>query len=743
MIRHDTRAQSVQIGAILVFAIAVLAFTSWQTFIIPEQNADVEFTHNQEVQQQLIDLRTTLNTMGDSTTKPATVNLGTQYPSRFLFVNPSPPTGTIQSAGTTDPAYNLTIQNATPVNPDAQQLWAELGPTDTTTASFNTGAITYTPNYNEYQSAPQTVYENSLLHNTFGQNSSLAVTDQSLITDNRITVTTLNGTLDKTQVDTASLDFQPLSTQTRTLQLTPTNGPLTLTFPTRLALTEWQSLLGDNYTVTRTNNSFTNSQRVYTIQIQSQQTDPDTPYQLQLAKIGIGTDTTQPSPAYLTTLTDTNPAQISLTDVYEFTVETRDAYNGPTANTHINATVSDQDGSLTPNQATTGPNGQLTFQYSPSTTGTAQINLSITDGYSPTPTHNPQSPANITLDVTITPPQTGPGNNSTAGAGGGLESTYDENSPQETFSVPNGRLTQITCTDQFILSDGSPATRPNGDGDIIRFSGSLTNTKNEQYTIDIQLARKIDGSNDWNKKLVRIFDREAQNTVTAVLTRTAAARIYTGSSTDVLNLSNYDNAGTGSGSFSSVVQNIQNLATGSEVTWQTSQITGRLTAAFKCDPSATPPSSGISVLGGSTPNTESTALKFTTQVASGTTRTITGINITTPGRQNDKVDDIKQLKRKGQSSEIRLTAIPTNGVNKSGSLRRNVKLDGTNYSLDTNAVFSNGARIRADLGEFNNGNAGLTYKIASSAANADVVVTFLLRNNAPFRVPLRVTNVNT
>lgn len=180
----------------------------------------------------------------------------------------------------------------------------------------------------------------------------------------------------------------------------------------------------------------------------------------------------------------------------------------------------------------------------------------------------------------------------------------------------------------------------------------------------------------------------------------------------MLDLSTYKDPDTGQDSFSNFINRTRNLEADSPVVWQTSRMTGRVNVTLDCDPPPAPPASGVKTVDGTTPSSESSALEFDIQVASGSTKTITDVNITTPGNQNDNVKSSWQLKRTGQKKEARLIVSNTNGVNQSGGLKQNIKLDGTKYQLDTNAVFSDGAVLDVDMGEMKNGNVKLKYNLA-------------------------------
>jgi hypothetical protein len=161
------------------------------------------------------------------------------------------------------------------------------------------------------------------------------------------------------------------------------------------------------------------------------------------------------------------------------------------------------------------------------------------------------------------------------------------------------------------------------------------------------------------------------------------------------------------------------------------------------EPSSTPSGDEVSTVSGTTPDGESSALEFDMQVDSGATVTVTNITIATPGTQNSNVQDATQLRRTGNDDdEVRLTVSDTSGVNQSGSLKKNVKLDTTKYQLDTNAVFSDGTVLSADMGEID-GNVKWKYDLIDSKNNADVIVTFYFDDNTQFQAYLRVTNVNS
>ncbi|PSQ49076.1 hypothetical protein BRD19_04770, partial [Halobacteriales archaeon SW_7_65_23] len=237
----DERAQAIQIGAVLLFGILILFLSLYQAFVVPDQNEEIEFNHNQQLQQQLTELRSNVILMpGSTATRASSVDLGIRYPSRAIFVNPGPASGTLRTVGTENPQVNVNITNATAVDDagETRDFW------NGTALSFETGAIEYRPGYNLYQGAPRTVYEHSVLYNHFEREAvTQAVTGQTLVDGSRITVIAVDGSLTENRVDTLSVDVDPISTRTRVVELDGADDPVTLQLATGLSEAEWNDIL--------------------------------------------------------------------------------------------------------------------------------------------------------------------------------------------------------------------------------------------------------------------------------------------------------------------------------------------------------------------------------------------------------------------------------------------------------------------------------------------------------------------
>ncbi|MFC4541603.1 carboxypeptidase regulatory-like domain-containing protein [Halosolutus amylolyticus] len=214
----DERAVTIQIGAVLLLAIAFSALALYQVNAVPQQNERVEIDHNDRVRGDLVELRDSiLNTGTTGGTQGVPIELGTQYESRVTAVNPPHPTGTVR---TIEPESNVTIEE-----PDGSDH------------EFGTRQLVYEPDYNEYTSAPRTVVEHGFVYNRFDE-TNVSVGSQQLIGDERISIVLLDGTVNERSTGTASVSVESLD-RVRTTTLEPDTR---ITLPTRSA-ERWEAQL--------------------------------------------------------------------------------------------------------------------------------------------------------------------------------------------------------------------------------------------------------------------------------------------------------------------------------------------------------------------------------------------------------------------------------------------------------------------------------------------------------------------
>ncbi|WP_152031330.1 hypothetical protein [Natrarchaeobaculum aegyptiacum] len=305
----DERGVTVQIGAVLLLAILITALALYQVNSVPAENEVVEIEHNQDVQDDLQEVRNTIVSVpGGNSGTSQSVSLGTSYPPRTFGINPGPMEGSLES----EPIGEITIENAIPVD-DSDQV------SDGWKDGYRTYGLTYSPNYNEYQNAPQTRYEHGLLYNHHPNDERLNVGGQSqLVVDgNEITIVTLQGNYSEFGQRTATVDPREFSTSTNTISVeSDSQDPMEVTLPTN-SPEHWEETLSET-----TDHQITANDEIVTITF-----EPGT-YNLRMAEVGIG-DATQGSPE--------DRVEYLWTDEQESAtiVEFRDRFNNPVPSAEI------------------------------------------------------------------------------------------------------------------------------------------------------------------------------------------------------------------------------------------------------------------------------------------------------------------------------------------------------------------------------------------------------------------------
>ncbi len=401
----DERAQAIQVGAVLLFGILIILFSFWQSFIIPDQNEQIEFNHNEDIQQQMTQLRSTIVSMsGEQTPQSTTLALGVRYPSRLLFANPPPSEGLVQTNNTLDQSFSISLDNATAVNnsnPGVESFW------NGTNRTYNTGSFEYSPDYARLQNAPKTIYEHTILYNEFDRlNSTSAVTGQTLVDGDRINLVTLGGQFEKSRSSRVSVDVEPISTQSRSVTITNESAsePVRFNLSTGLSNSQW------NESLTNEPAQVIENGRNDSVVIEL---DPGE-YELTMTRVGIGTGATEPDPAYIAGVSGAgvdDQGPISTDENETVTVEVRDTYNNPVSNVGLEATssITNTTGlSVTPTEVETNTEGQATFTIDTSGINTANLNGSENatiniSAENPTPFEG-SAGTSVDINTTVDPP---------------------------------------------------------------------------------------------------------------------------------------------------------------------------------------------------------------------------------------------------------------------------------------------------------------------------------------------------
>jgi len=220
-LRNDNRAVAPLVGFILLFGFLVIAFTGYQAQVVPQQNAQTEFEHFQQNQNELIQLRSAILDAGSSDRAQfPTVKLGTNYQTRILAVNSPPPAGVIQ----TSDSYPITISDE-----------------NEETVIVNTRFLEYQPGYYELDIG-STWYENSVLYLDESESSGnrVIIEDQSLVDKGTLQITALQNNFRQSGTGRITLELKTLNeNNVGNLSKLDKDGKLTVKLPTRLDEDYW------------------------------------------------------------------------------------------------------------------------------------------------------------------------------------------------------------------------------------------------------------------------------------------------------------------------------------------------------------------------------------------------------------------------------------------------------------------------------------------------------------------------
>lgn len=366
--RERDRAVTVQIGAVILFGFLIVALSTYQATVVPDQNREVEFLHSQEVKTDMVELSSSITATGRTgDAAPATVKLGTRYPSRAFFVNPPPASGSLR---TVEPAGdgNVTLENVSVVssaNGEAADYWDVPA-----NRNKSTRFVVYEPGYNLYREAPTTRYESGVAFDRFSNGANLTLTDQQVVEGDRITLIAVSGDLTRNGVSTMSVDPEAVSTVSRRERV---DGKLNVTIPTTLNATRWEELLAAEIDDGWVNGTQQNGPNRVTIELNDSRT-----YSLGIAAVHVGSgDAPDRSPAYLDV--DRRPSEMSEGTTREVVVEVRDQFGNPVSGTSVTGYA--PDGSFvggTTARVRTNDDGRAVFEYTAGSANTT-LNFSFAD----------------------------------------------------------------------------------------------------------------------------------------------------------------------------------------------------------------------------------------------------------------------------------------------------------------------------------------------------------------------------
>lgn len=380
-VQDDNRGVSAVLGALLLFGLLMAVLVIIQATAVPIWNQGTEYQHNARIEGDIAETRDDiLRSAAEGREYSSAIELGANYPTRPFLISPGDPSGTIR---TTAPG-TVTIRGAV-ASGEAGDYW------NGSPVSYTTRSLGYEADYNELRNSPRYVIDNTALIKQY-EETTLGVGSPTLVSDRRINLVLLNGSVSRSGTSVASLTVNPISAPATTTTVSADNQPITITVPTQMNAKYWETALAEERA--------SNGGHILAISVEEGsgynqlriQLEKNVTYVLRTAKIGLGNNQASVSPHYLTA--GTGPPTINIGKTQEYTFVVRDRYNNPVQGVDPNVSVVDGPGEIVSVSGPSGPDGVVTVQYRAATTGTASIQATF--GSSP----NALQTASHTVEVT-------------------------------------------------------------------------------------------------------------------------------------------------------------------------------------------------------------------------------------------------------------------------------------------------------------------------------------------------------
>lgn len=208
----NDRAVAPVIGVVILFGFLILTLSVYQVEVVPQQNAETEFTHFEEVQNEFIVLRNAISRAGqNNVSQYESIRLGTTYQQRLFALNPPSPAGTLQTRG----PYDATVSGTT-----VQSRFLE-----------------YRNGYNELDIG-SLWYDNSVVYLETETGRQVIYEDQNLVTGGgEVRVTILQNAFRESGVGRQTVELFPA--ENATIDDGDLTGEIEIGLPTRLNNSYW------------------------------------------------------------------------------------------------------------------------------------------------------------------------------------------------------------------------------------------------------------------------------------------------------------------------------------------------------------------------------------------------------------------------------------------------------------------------------------------------------------------------
>ena len=327
------RAQAVVVGAVVLFGFAVALLGLLQLQVVPAQVGAAEVVHGELVGEELVAVGAAnweAATRGDVGTTEVTTGLN--YRHRFLLMTPPPARGRLAL----EPLGTVSVANV--VSVEGADVTGTVGP-------FETAALGYTPAYSRYENPPTVVLEPHVAYDRFDDGVEVVEGEWSFVDGTRITLVAVTGSLSSDGRLTETVRVVPVSAPATAVSVTnTTDGPVTLSVPTRLSNDSWATILApqsvDNggHVV-----SHAVADGVLTVVLEA-----GVEYDLRLARVGIraaGASATEPATHVVTV--EGADRSVPPGGSQLLVVEARDRFNNPVVGATVRADAAGANGTVT------------------------------------------------------------------------------------------------------------------------------------------------------------------------------------------------------------------------------------------------------------------------------------------------------------------------------------------------------------------------------------------------------------
>lgn len=373
---EDRRAVASQIGLMLAIFVALGLLTVAQVTWAPSVREDTDYTHARQSLADMEDVQ--VNSIRAATgghPQSSVVRMGDTYPSYLILVQPSGPSGSMH---TTD-GQTMGIENAQATNEETADYL------NGGRLSFESTRLEYSPNYAEYDRAPDIALAGTSLYQQYDNRTNI-VANSNLVDGRSLNLFTATGDINRGQSNPMMLQTTPLSSSKSDVRVNAdTNGDgnpdghIQLQLQTELTLEDWEEMLAgeiDDDTSAASPAYDGDNRHIAQLEM-DESTDPNTlivhlendvPYRLNMARVGYRmseqasfSQDEVPDVAYLTTVSNPSPV-VNEGNRVELTVQVRDEFNNPVSDQMVEV-QSPHDTDVNRHQQLSDSEGTVTFTY--------------------------------------------------------------------------------------------------------------------------------------------------------------------------------------------------------------------------------------------------------------------------------------------------------------------------------------------------------------------------------------------